>query len=441
MSMLEKYRNKIKSPAEAAKVVKSGDWVDFGFGNGFPELFDEALAARRDELQDVKIRGGLVYRPIIHTIDCDPDRKHFQYYSWHLGGYERKMFTAGRLQFVPMLLRLLPEMYRDYLRVDVAVVPVSKPDEQGYCGLGLANFCWKTIMEKARTVIFEVNENMPCLQGVNGSHRVSLDEADIIMEGQHGPLCTSSYRTPSEADLQIARNVVAEIPNGATLSLGVGTIPFTIAQMLAQSDRGDLGCHTGTISDAFLALYKAGKLTNAKKEVKTGLNTWNLASGSQELYDWLQENPQLFYPAELDYVHNPRVIEKISNYISINGGVQLDLMGQENAESVGTRQLSGVGGQLDFLEGAFLSRGGAGYICIESSRVDKKGVRHSNIVPAIAAGSAISGPRALIQNVATEYGVAHLTGLSLKERAQAMIAVAHPDFREELQEYAAKTFG
>ena len=439
--MIEKYRNKIKSPAEAAKVVKSGDWVDFGFGNGFPELFDEALAARRDELQDVKIRGGLVYRPIIHTIDCDPDRKHFQYYSWHLGGYERKMFTAGRLQFVPMLLRLLPEMYRDYLRVDVAVVPVSKPDEQGYCGLGLANFCWKTIMEKARTVIFEVNENMPCLQGVDGSHRVSLDEADIIMEGQHGSLCTSSYRTPSEADLQIARNVVAEIPNGATLSLGVGTIPFTIAQMLAQSDREDLGCHTGTISDAFLALYKAGKLTNAKKEMKTGLNTWNLASGSQELYDWLQENPQLFYPAELDYVHNPRVIEKISNYISINGGVQLDLMGQENAESVGTRQLSGVGGQLDFLEGAFLSRGGAGYICIESSRVDKKGVRHSNIVPAIAAGSAISGPRALIQNVATEYGVAHLTGLSLKERAQAMIAVAHPDFRAELQEYAAKTFG
>ena len=439
--MLEKYRNKVMTPAEAAKVVKNGDWVDFGFGNGFPELFDEALAARRDELTDVKIRGGLVYRPVIHTVDCDPEMKHFHYYSWHLGAYERKMFTQKRLSFVPMLLRLLPEMYRDYLKVDVAVIPVSKPDENGCCGLGLASYGWRAIMEKARTVVFEINEHMPTLQGVDGSHRVSLDEADIIMEGEHAPLCTNSYRTPSEADLQIARNVVAEIPNGATLSLGVGTIPFTIAQLLAKSDKEDLGCHTGTISDAFLALYKAGKLTNAKKEVQTGRSTWNLASGSQELYDWLQENPDLFYPADVEYVHNPRVMEKISNYISINGGVQLDLMGQENAESVGTRQLSGMGGQLDFLEGAFLSRGGAGYICIESSRVDKKGVRHSNILPAIPAGSAISGPRALIQNVATEYGVAHLTGLSLKERAQAMIAVAHPDFRAELTEYAEKVFG
>ena len=438
---MERYLHKYVSPDEAVKLaVKSGDWVDFGFGNGFPELMDEALARHKEDLQDVKIRGGLVYRPIIHTIDCDPEMKHFQYYSWHLGNYERKMFTAKRLHFVPMLLRLLPEMYRDYLQVDVAIVPVSKPDNQGYCGLGLANYCWKTIIQKARTVIFEINEKMPNIQGVDGSHRVSLEEADYIVEGEHQPLCASSYRAPSEADLQIAKNVVQEIPDRAVLSLGVGAIPFTIAQLLAQSEQEDLGCHTGTLSDAFLMLYKAGKLTNRWKEEKTGLSSWNLVSGSQELYDWLQKKPEAFYPAELDYIHNPRVMERISRYISINGGIQLDLMGQENAESVGNRQISGVGGQLDFLEGAFLSRGGAGYICIESSRVDKKGVRHSNIVPAIAAGSAISGPRALIQNVATEYGVAHLTGLSLEERAEAMIRIAHPDFREELREYKNRVF-
>lgn len=438
--MLEKYRNKIKSPAEAAKAVQSGDWVDFGFGNGFPELMDAAIAARKDELHDVKIRGGLVYRPAIQVVECDPEQKSFQYYSWHLGAYERKMFTQGRLHFMPMLLRLIPAMYQQYLTVDVAVVPVSKPDDKGFCGLGLASYAWKHIMKKARTVIFEVNENMPTLQGVDGSHRVSLDDADIIVEGEHGPLATNSYRKPSEADIQIAKNVVAEIPSGATLSLGVGTVPFTIAQMLAKSDKEDLGCHTGTISDAFLELYKAGKLTNARKEINTGRSTWNLASGSQECYDWLNEHPNLFYPADVDYVHNPRVMEKISNFYSINGGVQLDLMGQENAESVGTRQLSGTGGQLDFLEGAFLSKGGEGYIAIESSHVDKKGVRHSNIVAQIPGGSAVSAPRALIQNVATEYGVAHLTGLSLKERANAMIAVAHPDFRDELREYAEKTF-
>ena len=438
--MTEKYRNKFKTPAEAAKVIKDGDWVDFGFGSGFPELMDEALAARRDELHNVRIRGGLVYRPAIQVVECDPEQKSFQYYSWHLGAAERKYHTAGRIHFAPMLLRLLPQMYREYLTVDVACIPVSKPDADGYCGLGLASYCWKTIMEKAKTVIFEINEHMPTLQGVDGSHRVSLDEADIIVEGEHAPLATNSYRQPSEADIRIAENVVREIPDGATLSLGVGTVPFTIAELLAKSDKTDLGCHTGTISDAFLALYKAGKLTNKKKEINTGLSAWNLVSGSQELYDWLQAEPQLFYPADVDYIHNPRNMEKISNFISINGGVQLDLMGQENAESAGTRQLSGTGGQLDFLEGAFLSPGGAGYICIESARRDKKGELRSNILATIPAGSTISAPRGLIQNVATEYGIAHLTGLTLKERAYAMIAVAHPAFRDELKAYADATF-
>ena len=404
--MTEKYRNKFKTPAEAAKVIKDGDWVDFGFGSGFPELMDEALAARRDELHNVRIRGGLVYRPAIQVVECDPEQKSFQYYSWHLGAAERKYHTAGRIHFAPMLLRLLPQMYREYLTVDVACIPVSKPDADGYCGLGLASYCWKTIMEKAKTVIFEINEHMPTLQGVDGSHRVSLDEADIIVEGEHAPLATNSYRQPSEADIRIAENVVREIPDGATLSLGVGTVPFTIAELLAKSDKTDLGCHTGTISDAFLALYKAGKLTNKKKEINTGLSAWNLVSGSQELYDWLQAEPQLFYPADVDYIHNPR----------------------------------NTGGQLDFLEGAFLSPGGAGYICIESARRDKKGELRSNILATIPAGSTISAPRGLIQNVATEYGIAHLTGLTLKERAYAMIAVAHPAFRDELKAYADATF-
>ena len=179
---------------------------------------------------------------------------------------------------------------------------------------------------------------------------------------------------------------------------------------------------------------------NARKELDTGRSAWNLAMGSQALYDWLDAEPGIFHPGDLDYIHSVERISKLSNVISINGGVQLDLMGQENAESAGTRQLSGIGGQMDFLEGAYRSKGGKGFICINSSRVTKDGERKSNIVAAIPGGSTISAPRTMIQYVATEYGIAELSGKSLRERAEAMAAIAHPDFREELLKYARENF-
>ena len=339
-----------------------------------------------------------------------------------------------------MILRYLPELYRSHIRVDAAFVPVSRPDEKGYCGLGISNYAWRVIFEHARTVVFEINERLPRLQGVDGSHRVHLSEADYIVEGEHEPLPVRSYRDPSPVDMEIARHVVREIPDGALLSLGVGGVPFTVANMLAQSDRKDLGCHTGTISDAFLTLYKAGKLTNARKEVDAGYCDWNLAMGSQELYDWLDAEPGLFRPGDVDYIHDPQRIGRMKNVISINGGVELDLMGQENAESAGARQLSGAGGQLDFLEGAFRSPGGKGFICLASTHKRKDGTLKSNIVPFIPGGSTVSAPRGVVEYVATEYGVARLAGLSLGERAQAMISIAHPDFREELSRYARENF-
>ena len=439
--MFSDYRSKFVTPEEAAaKAVQSGDWVDYGFGAGFPELMDKALAARKDELKDVKIRGGLVIRPRIEVVECDPEQSTFHYYSWHIGDYERKLQSRGLVQFMPMILRFLPDLYRHHIRVDVAFVPVSKPDDQGYCSLGISNYAWRTIFENARTVVFEINEHLPTLLGVDGSHRVHLSEADYIVEGEHEPLPLRTYKEPTEIDIAIAKHVVKEIPDGAVLSLGVGGVPFTVAKMLAESDLKDLGCHTGTISDAFLALHKAGKLTNKCKEVDTGYSTWNLAMGSQELYDWLKEEPHLFRPSDVDYVHSPERMSQMSNFIGIMGGVQLDLMGQENAESAGRRQLSGIGGQLDFLEGAYRSKGGKGFICLNSSRTDKEGNLKSNIVPFIPGGSVVSGPRTMIQYVATEYGVVKLSGLSLRERAEAMASVAHPAFREELLKYAYENF-
>ena len=438
--MRRDYLSKMVTPEEAAKAVQSGDYVDYGFGAGFPELMDKALAARRDELRDVKIRGGLVIRPWIEAVECDPEQKAFTYYSWHIGDYERKLQSRGLVRFMPMILRYLPELYRNHIRVDVAFVPVSRPDENGYCGLGIGNYAWRTIFENARTVVFEINEHFPMLQGPDELHRVHLSEADYIVEGEHEPLPIRTYKDPSETEIKIAEHVMKEIPNGAVLSLGVGGVPFTVANMIAQSDLQDLGCHTGTISDAFLAIYKAGKLTNAKKEIDTGRSTWNLAMGSEEFYDWLRNEPDIFRPGDVDYVHSPERIAKMSNVISINGGVELDLMGQENAESAGTRQLSGTGGQLDFLEGAFRSKGGKGFICLASTHKKKDGSLKSNIVPFIPGGSTVSAPRGMIQYVATEYGVAKLSGLTLLERATAMAEIAHPDFREELMRYAEENF-
>lgn len=432
--------SKFVTPEEAAKVVRSGDWVDYGFGGGFPELMDKALAARKDELKDVKIRGGLVIRPRIEVVECDPEQSAFTYYSWHIGDYERKLQSRGLCRFMPMILRYLPDIYRHHIRVDVAFVPVSAPDENGYCGLGISNYAWPTIIEAAKTVVFEINERLPRLQGLNGSHRVHISQADYIVEGEHEPLPVRTYREPSETENAIAKLVVNEIQDGAVLSLGVGGVPFTVAKMLAESDVKDLGCHTGTISDAFLALYRAGKLTNARKEIDTGYSTWNLAMGSQEFYGWLDAEPDIFHPGDVDYVHSPERIAKMKNVISINGGVELDLMGQENAESAGSRQLSGTGGQLDFLEGAFRSEGGKGFICLASTHTKKDGSLKSNIVPFIPGGSTVSAPRSLIQYVATEYGIAKLTGLSLLERAEAMARIAHPQFRDELMRYARENF-
>jgi acyl-CoA hydrolase len=435
MAIASEYLKKLVSPEKAAEAVMPGDWVEYGFGAGFPHLMDKALAARKDELKDVKIRGGLVINPKIETVEADPNREVFKYHSWHIGNYERKLLDRGLCDFVPVILRYLPYYYRNHIHSDVAFVPVSTPDEDGYCGLGITNFAWRTIFENSRVVIFEINEKVPTLQGLEGSHRVHLSEATYIVEGVHDPLPERVYDKASEVEERIAKNVVTEIRDGAVLSLGVGGVPFTVAKIIADSDLKDIGCHTGTLSDAFLDIHKAGKLTNTRKELDAGRSVWNLAAGSQELYDWIREEPSLFRPDCIDYVHNPRLMAQLKNFVSVNSGIEVDLLGQENAETSGRRQLSGTGGQLDYLEGAFLSEGGKGFICIASTHKNKDGTLKSNIVPAIPQGSAVSAPRGLVQYVATEYGVAKLSGLSVRERAEALTNIAHPQFREELSRY------
>lgn len=194
--MASNKKGKFVTPEAAAELaVRDGDWVDYGFGAGFPELMDRALAARKGAVKDVKIRGGLVIRPRIEVVESDPEQASFTYYSWHIGDYERKLQAKGLVKFMPAMLRSVPYLYRDrHIRCDVAFVPVSKPDKEGYCGLGISNYAWRTIFESARTVVFEINEHLPRLHGVDGSHRVHLSEADYVVEGAHESLPQRSYR-------------------------------------------------------------------------------------------------------------------------------------------------------------------------------------------------------------------------------------------------------
>ncbi|MDR0570997.1 MAG: acetyl-CoA hydrolase [Clostridiales Family XIII bacterium] len=429
---ISQYKSKLRSPEEAVKIVESGDWVDYCAGANFPELLDKALAERRDELVDVKVRGGLVSAPRIEIVERDLEQKTFTYHSWHMYAYERKLADRGICHYIPVSLPHMPHYYRSgNITVDVAFIPVSVMDEKGYFGLGLSNAGNHAVLKAARKVVFEVNERYPELKGENGSHRVHVSEADFIVEGAHSPLPTQRYAEPSPEEAVIAGRVVELLEDGSVLALGVGSVPFAVASLLAESDLRDLACHTGTISDAFLKMRKAGKLTNARKELHRGKSVWNLASGSEELYEWISEDVDML-PQPVDYVNDPATLSRMERVVSVNGGIEIDLYGQENGESNGIRHLSGTGGQLGFLTGAFLSKGGKGFVCLPSVFTAKDGARKSAIVPLLKKGSVVTAPRAMMQYVATEYGVANLAGLATWQRAEALISLAHPDFREEL---------
>jgi acyl-CoA hydrolase len=432
MGIAEEYRSKLRTPQEAVKSVNSGNWVDYGFGANFPELLDRALAARKGEVEDVNIRGGLVIQPVIAVAEVDPEHESFTYNSWHFGNVERKLSDRGLCNYIPMTMWHLPYYYRKHINVDVAFIPVSKPDSKGFFGMGLSNSATRAILECAKIVILEVNEHYPTHMGENGSHSIHISEADMIVEGAHGPLPTRIYKDPSPEEIAISKHVIDTIEDGSVLTLGVGGVPDTIAKMVADSDLKDIGCHVGTISDAYLKLYESGKLTNARKEIHTGKSVWNLAIGSQRLYDWIGANHELTAPYPVEYVNDPHVISQMDRIVSLMGGIEIDLFGQESGESSGRRQISGSGGQLGFLNGGFLSRGGKSFISLTSTYTTKLGEVKSRLVPIVDGGSMVTAPRTMVEYIATEYGVVNVAGLTTWERAEKIISIAHPDFREEL---------
>ena len=429
MNLMQEYRSKLCTAEEAVRLVKSGDWVDYGSNNGYPSTLDAALARRRDELHHVKVRGNLLRGPLA-VVECDPSMEHFVYDSWHCSGYERKLCDAGRAFFTPMLFRDLDRYYHQYLTVDVAMLSVAPMDENGTFNLSGALGAERGIADTAKKIIVEVNENLPRIKGEPSEVGIPLERVDSIVEAGRIPLWEMKSPEPSEIDRQIAGHVLPLIPDGAVIQLGIGGMPNALGELLAESDLQDLGMHTELCSDGYLALFKAGKLTNAKKTLHTGKGVLGLAIGSQELFDWVNENDAVL-GAPLSYVNNPFVIAQNDKMISINGCLNVDLYGQVASESAGTRHISGTGGQLDFVTGAAMSKGGRSFLCLPSTFTDKKGVLHSRILPQMS-GDIITTPRSQAATIVTEYGAADLTGRSTWERAARLIDIAHPDFREEL---------
>ena len=427
MNYQEEYRSKLRTKEEAVKCVKSGDWVDFMPNVCFPTLLEEALAQRRDELFDVNLRSNLVFGPL-KTVESDPNREHFTYNSWHCSSYERKLCDRGLCNFIPMIFRNLVQYYKHFLKVNVAMACVTPMDKHGYFNLSCTTGIAKGILETADIVILEINEHLPKVYG-GFDESILISEVEYIVEGEHPPLPVIHTPEATPEDIRIADYIVPLIPSGAILQLGIGGMPNTVGKLLAQSDLRDLGMHTELCSDAYVELHKAGKLTNETNLYK-GKGMTGIAFGSHELYEWIDENPGVIM-APLQYVNSPEVISHLDNMISINNCIAVDLYGQISAESVGLRQISGTGGQLDYLTGAAMSRGGKAFICMTSTFHDSSGNKKSRIVPYFH-GDIVTDPRSQAFYLVTEYGVVNLVGRTTWERAEMLISIAHPDYRDEL---------
>ena len=414
------YQNKIVSAQQAVQNIKSSNRVVTGHACGEPQVLIEALVARAPELTNVEI---------VHMVAMGPAKfaqpgmeNSFRHNALFVGGTTRKAVEEKRADFTPCFFSEIPRLFKNkILPVDIMLLQVTPPDEQGFCSYGVSVDYTQTATECARIVIAQMNNCLPR----TGGAKIHLDAIDFIVE-YNEPLIELKPPKIGEIEKAIGKNVAALIQDGATLQLGIGAIPDAV--LLFLTEKKDLGIHSEMFSDGVVVLAEAGVITNRKKTINVGKFMATFLMGTKKLYDFVNNNPDVEMHS-VDYINDPFIIGQHDNMISINSALQVDLMGEVNAEMIGSRQFSGIGGQVDFVRGASRSLNGKSIIALPSTASLGK---ISRITCELDRGAAVTTSRNDVHYVVTEYGIADLRGKSLRERARALIAISHPNFRERI---------
>ena len=424
MNWRDEYSNKIVSSDKAVKIIKSGDRVLIGHACGEPSILVDAMVKRVDELRNVEL---------VHMVSmgkaeyCKPEMaENFRFNSCFLGATTRKAVDEGRGDYIPCFFYEMPKLLTTRNLIDVALIQVSLPDENGNCSYGIScDYTESGVRNPNTIVIAQINSKMPYTFGTT----LNLSRIDFIVEAEQDLIELPPPKI-GEIEEKIGRNVASLVPNGATLQLGIGAIPDAVIRFL--DDRKDLGIHTEMFSDGVVKLARKGIINNAKKTLHNGKFIASFLMGTKELYNFVDKNRDvLMFP--IDYVNDPFINSQNDNLVSINSTMEVDLQGQLNSEAIGTYEFSGIGGQVDFIRGANRSKGGLPIIALPSTT---KGGTVSKIVSRLTPGAPVTTSRYDSRIIVTEYGIADLYGLNLRERAKALINIAHPNFRAELEEQA-----
>lgn len=434
--LASEYKKKLITADQAAAMVKNGDKLHFGLGCGAIVDIDKAIAKRADELRDITVISTVAIREKpFETYLATTSNEQVRFSSAHFNVHDRKMNRDGRCWYIPMMFCELPFLWvNNDNEIDIAMFQVAPMDSHGNFNLGPQVADMWGVIKSAKKIIVEVNENMPIAHGYQT--QLNLYGIDYVVEGSNTPLAELPAKEPSEIDKAIASHIVPKIKSHSTLQLGIGSLPLCIGKMLADSDQRNINAHTEMFTDAYVDLFAAGKLTG-NKPIDKSKAVYTFAGGTKRLYDFIDDNP-ICCNAPVDYVNNIATIAQIDNFVSINSCIQVDLYGQVCSESAGYQQISGTGGQLDFVLGAYQSNGGQSFLCTPSTRVGKDGQLESLISPVLPPGAIVTTPRMATNFIVTEYGAADLKGKTTWERAERLISIAHPDFRDQLIKDAEK---